>query len=144
MDEPPSAAVDAEGVIVPTPLTPVPPTLRDRPFTRTAASRLGVGAGALRGPRFVHLTRGMWAVGPDPSLRVRVAGTLAVLPPASAATGCTGLPLYGVGVGPIAPLTFVTAHPHQIRRAGVRVIRRADVLPSGRLSRRRAVGSTPT
>ncbi len=116
---------------MPTPLTPIPPALRDRPFTRTTASRLGVGAGALRGTRFGQLTQGIWAVGPEPSLRVRVAGALAVLAPETAATGCTGLQLYGVDVGPSDLLTFVTAHPHQVRRAGLRVVRRTGFVPTG-------------
>jgi hypothetical protein len=53
---------------------------------------------------------------------------LLVVPPDALATGVTGLRLFGVEVGSVSPLRFVTAHPHQVRRPGLTVTR-VKVLP---------------
>ena len=66
--------------------------------------------------------------GIDTTLVGRVFTALSVLPPASAATGVTGLQLLGVDVGSAEPLRFVTASPRQVRRRGFRVTR-VSVLP---------------
>ena len=53
------------------------------------------------------------------------------MPPATIATGVTGLQLLGVDVGPQLPMTFATTHPRQVRRRDVRVIRLKE-LPAHR------------
>ena len=52
-----------------------------------------------------------------------VRAALKVLPPDTLATGVTALRHYGVAVGSPAPLQFVTAHPHHVRRPQFAVTR---------------------
>lgn len=110
----------------------VPPALTARPFTVAEARAAGVSWRVLQGGRFCSPTHGVYALtGTDATLVGRVFTVLDILPPASAATGMTGLQLLGVNVGSSEPLRFVTASPRQVRRNGIRVTR-VSVLPPTR------------
>jgi hypothetical protein len=107
----------------------VPPALTARPFTVADARDAGVSWRMLQGQRFCSPVRGVYApAGTDDTLVGRVISTLAVLPPATLATGVTGLQLMRVDVGSAEPLRFLTASPRQVRRRGIRVPR-VSVLP---------------
>lgn len=127
----------------------LPPELGPGPFTIAAAYAAGVSRQTLRGRRFSAPHRGVrvLASGPDDDrtpedrqsdqwtkeqraaderlaqLRAAVDAARLVLPADSLATGVTGLRLFGVEVGTTRPLRFVTAHPRQVRRPGLRVTR---------------------
>jgi very-short-patch-repair endonuclease len=93
-------------------------------FTTAQADEHGFGRGALRGRTVRREVRGVylpaWA---DRSLTVRVDAARRVLPRDVRPDGVTALQLLGVEVGATEPLRFVTAHPHQVRRRGLRVRR---------------------
>lgn len=59
----------------------------------------------------------------DDTLASRVEAARQVLPPDARPDGATALQLWGLDIGSPTPLCFVTTHPHQIRRPGVRVRR---------------------
>lgn len=94
------------------------------PFTAGEAYEHGYGRGTLRGRSVRRELRGVyvpaWA---DCSLATRVGAARRALPHDARADGVTALQLLGVELGAEQPLRFVTAHPHQVRRAGVRVRR---------------------
>jgi hypothetical protein len=107
----------------------VPPSLAARPFTVAEARAAGVSWKVLQGSRFCSPTHGVYApTGTDVTLVGRVIAALTALPAPCLATGVTGLQLMGVDVGPTDPLRFVTTHPRQVRRQGVRVTR-VSILP---------------
>ena len=95
-------------------------------FTTAQAHQHGFGRGALRGGSVRRQLRGVyvpaWA---DDGLVTRVEAARRVLPEDARPDGVTALQLLGVAVGTTEPLRFVTAHPHQVRRRGVRVRRSA-------------------
>lgn len=107
----------------------IPADLARQPFTLAEAEALGVSRKVLRGRRFTSTGRGSYVQLADPGERVLVQGALLTLPPATVATGVTGLRLLGVLVGTPDPLRFITTHPHQVRRRGVRVTRAATLPP---------------
>jgi very-short-patch-repair endonuclease len=111
--------------------TDLPDGLPDRPFTLAEARTAGLTRKVLRGKRFASTGRGTYVRSPTPDENVLVAGALLTLPPGTVAAGVTGLRLLGVMVGTADPLRFVTTHPHQVRRRGVRVTR-VGVLPPHR------------
>ena len=102
-----------------------------RPFTLAEAQAAGLTRKVLRGKRFASTGRGTYVQDPAPDESLLVAGALLTLPRETVATGVTGLRLLGVMVGTAEPLRFVTTHPHQVRRRGVRVSR-VRQLPSHR------------
>ena len=93
-------------------------------FTTAQARAHGFGRGALRGRSVRRELRGVylpaWA---DTSLVNRLEAARLVLPGDVQPDGVTALHLLGVEVGAAEPLRFVTAHPHQVRRPGLRVRR---------------------
>ena len=112
--------------------TVVPQALNGQPFQTAEALALGVSWKTLQGSRFRRLAKGVYvAATTADSHRIRVRAVLLALPPATIATGVTGLQLLGVDVGPQLPMTFATTHPRQVRRRDVRVIRLKE-LPAHR------------
>jgi len=120
----------------------IPDELAGQPFTVATARAAGVSWKVLQGQRFVCLGRGAYMIkGCDPLGPPRVSaagsarrdgdlgeaslirGALLTLPPQTLVTGVSGLRLLGVMVGSPGPLCFVTTHPRQVRRQGVRVTR---------------------
>ena len=94
------------------------------PFTTADALAHGYGRGALRGRSVRRELRGVYVPGwADDSLPTRVEAARQVLPADVVPDGVTALQLLGVEVGTAQPLRFVSAHPHQVRRVGVRVRR---------------------
>lgn len=111
---------------------PLPIPLRGGPFTTAEAAAAGVGRGVLAGPVVRRLFPGVYVArgtGITDDLVVRAA--LRVLPPDTLATSVTALRRYGVAVGSPAPLRFVTAHPHHVRRPQF-VVTRVGTLPCRR------------
>lgn len=102
------------------------------PFTAAQADAYGYGRGALRGRSVRRELRGVyvpaWA---DHSLLTRVVAAQRVLPQDTRPDGVTTLHLLGVSVGEEEPVRFVTAHPHQVRRRGVRVRRSSVAVVTG-------------
>lgn len=109
----------------------LPPELGSGPFTVAAARAAGVSRNTLRGRRLQSPHHGLRiptvAVADE---RTTVAAARLVLPSDALATGVTGLRVFEVDVGTAAPLRFVTAHPRQIRRPGLRVTRVAVLPPA--------------
>lgn len=102
----------------------IPQALNGQPFQTTDARALGVSWKTPQGSRFRRLAKGVYVAGSTAeSDRIRVRGVLLTLPPATIATGVTGLQLLGVDVGPQLPMTFATTHPRQVRRRDVKVMR---------------------
>jgi hypothetical protein len=108
----------------------IPDELVGCPFTLAEARAAGVSRKVLRGQRFASTGRGTY-------VRVRSAldeatlihSALLTLPPQTLVTGVSGLRLLGVMVGSPDPLHFVTTHPRQVRRRGVRVTRVINLPP---------------
>lgn len=94
------------------------------PFTSTQAAAAGLTEAALRTRAVRREHHGVY-VGASlaPSLELSVAAARLVLPVDAVPDGVTALHLLGVEVGDPLPLRFVSAHPHQVRRAGIRVRR---------------------
>lgn len=108
----------------------IPQALNGQPFQTTDARALGVSWKTLQGSRFRRLAKGVYVAGSTAeSDRIRVRGVLLTLPPATIATGVTGLQLLGVDVGPQLPMTFATTHPRQVRRRDVKVMRVKELPP---------------
>lgn len=101
------------------------------PFLSAEAERMGVSRGQLRGPRVLRLFPGVHVLRPvEPTLPTLVAGARRLLPADASVTGTPALRMHQVPAGPWRPLHFVTTHPHQVRRPGLRVTRTAT-LPVG-------------
>ncbi len=99
------------------------------PFTRSQVSGAGLTPWDLRGPQVRREHHGVYTeayVEPDPA--TSVAAARLVLPGDVLLDGVSALQAVGVTLGDELPLQFVTAHPHQVRRPGVRV-RRVRTLP---------------
>ena len=74
--------------------------------------------------------QGRLCSGRDSGIRPhRVRGVLLTLPPATTATGVTGLQLLGVDVGPQLLMTFATTYRRQVRRRDVKVMRVKELPP---------------
>ena len=100
-----------------------------RPFTTAQASAVGLTPDTLRTTRVRREHHGVYVesfLDADPGLSVAAARL--VLPRDALLDGVSALHALGVEVGEPRPLRFVTAHPHQVRRPGVRV-RRVVALP---------------
>ena len=108
----------------------MPQELARQPFTVAATRAAGVSWKVLQGQRFIRLGRGAYlrrdGLTAEASL---VMGVLLTVPPETLVTGVSGLRLLGVEVGSPEPLRFVTTHPRQVRRKGVRVTRVATLPP---------------
>jgi hypothetical protein len=108
--------------------TPLPPTLRNRPFTRADARLEGVPAGVLRGPGVRTLVRGVYlSAEVDPTLAQQLSAHLTLLPADTAVDGVTALWVWGVEVGRATPYRFVTTAGYQSKRSTVRVRRVAEL-----------------
>lgn len=102
----------------------LPPELGSGPFTVASARAAGVSRATLRSRRFLSPHHGLrTSTGTPNDLRAAVEAARLVLPSDALATGVTGLRVLGVDVGTPASLQFVTAHPRQVRRPGLRVTR---------------------
>ena len=109
---------------------PLPESFRAGPFTTAQAVAAGVGRGVIDGPSVRTLLPGVHvAAGCPVTVPMLVAGARMVLPVDALVTGPSALRLMGATVGPLRPLHFVSRHPHQVRRRGVRVVR-VQTLPS--------------
>lgn len=101
------------------------------PFTTAEALRAGISRGVLDGPTVQRLLPGVHAAAGDVRFPMLVAAARLVLPADALLTGISALRLAGAAVAPVLPLHFVTLHPHQVRRRGLRVTR-VRTLPPGR------------
>ena len=110
--------------------TRLPDRLRNRPFTTAEALAAGVGRGVLAGPTVCRVFAGVYvAATVELNLRLRVEAALLILPASTVATGLTALWCWGVSIAREPhPVTFVTLHPHLIRRPGL-VVHRVGRLP---------------
>jgi len=105
-------------------VVPLPESFRSRPFTTAEALAAGIGRGVLDGPSVRCLLTGVHvAAGTPVTFPTLVEGARRVLPADALLTGASALRLAGAAVGPLYPLHFVTAHPYQVRRRGLRVVR---------------------
>jgi hypothetical protein len=108
---------------------PLPESLAGRAFTTAEAIEAGVGRGVLKGPRVRRILPGVYiAADQKPTDDVVVGGALKLLPADALVNGVTALRLWGVRVGSLDKLDFVTTHLHQVRQPAMRVVR-ASVLP---------------
>ena len=102
----------------------IPAELAGQPFTVAAARAAGLSWKVLQSQRFISVARGVYGRRDgDLSEASLIRGALLTLPPRTLVTGVSGLRLLGVMVGSPEPLCFVTTHPRQVRRQGVRVTR---------------------
>ena len=100
------------------------------PFTRSQVSTTGLRTWDLRGPEVRREHHGVYAEAYlEPDAATSIAAARLVLPGDALVDGLTALQVMGVDLGPDRPLRFVTAHPHQVRRPGLRV-RRVGALPA--------------
>jgi hypothetical protein len=108
----------------------IPHELTGQPFTVATARAAGLSWKVLQSRRFVCVGRGAYVRrdGETPEAAI-VRGALLTLPPQTLVTGVSALRLLGVTVGSPDPLHFVTTHPRQVRRRGVRVTRVASLPP---------------
>lgn len=106
---------------------PLPPG----PFTTAEALRTGISRGVLDGPSVRRLLPGVHIAAGDVTYPTLVAAARLAVPADALLTGTSALRLAGVAVAPVLPLHFVSRHPHQVRRQGVRVSR-VRVLPPSR------------
>ena len=112
---------------------PLPKSLAGKAFTTAEAIQAGVGRGVLKGPRVRRILPGVFLPADlEPTDNVLVDGALKLLPADALASGVTALRLWGVRVGSLDKLDFVTTHPHQVRQRAMRVAR-ASVLPPASL-----------
>ena len=103
---------------------PLPTSLTTRPFTAAQALAAGVGRGVLEGPNVRRILVGVYVASEvEVTPLVRIQGALLVLPPSALALGVTALWLHGVEISVPAPMRFVTDRSHQVRRAGMSVVR---------------------
>lgn len=110
---------------------PLPPSFGAGPFTTAQALAAGVGRGVIDSPGVRTLLPGVHlAAGRPVTFPTMVAAARMVLPADALLTGPSALRLAGLTVGPLRPLHFVSAHPHQVRRRGVRVIRVRTLPPA--------------
>ena len=107
----------------------IPPQLSGHPFTLAEARSAGVSRKVLRGRRFAPTGRGTYVLRSELAERTLVRAALLTLPSPTLAASVTGLRLLGVMVGSPEPLRFVTTHPRQVRRQGIRVRRVASLPP---------------
>ena len=102
------------------------------PFRASQASKHGYGRGALRGRGVRRELRGVYVdAWVETGLSTRIAAARLVLPADAEVDGVTALQLLGIEVGTLGPLRLVTAHPHQVRRAGLRVRRSTPAVVAG-------------
>lgn len=100
-----------------------------RPFTTAQASEVGMTPDTLRTSRVRREHHGVYVESfLEPDLDLSVAAARLVLPEDVLLDGVSALHALAVEVGEPRPLRFVTTHPHQVRRPGVRV-RRVAALP---------------
>ena len=100
-----------------------------RPFTTAQAAEVGLTPDTIRSGRTRRVHHGVYVesfLEADPALDVAAARL--VLPRDVLVDGVSALHALGVEVGDPRPLRFVSTHPHQVRRPGVRV-RRVAALP---------------
>ena len=110
---------------------PWPGGLGPGPFTVAEARAAGVSRKSLRSRRFRSPHYGLRVPTAEvPNERAAVEAARMVLPSGTLATGVTGLRLFGVETGTPVPLRFVTTHPRQVRRPGLRVTRVAALPPA--------------
>lgn len=115
--------------------TPIPESLRARPFTAGEARAAGVSAKVLRGRSVRRLYHAVYVAADLPlTLAVRVRAALLILPPDAVAAGVTALQLLGIDLGPSEPLRFLTTSVHQVKRPGL-VVTRVRRLPPRRRGR---------
>ena len=108
----------------------IPSELTGQPFTVATARAAGLSWKVLQGQRFVSVGRGAYLRRGGETAEVSlITGALLTLPPHTLVTGVSGLRLLGVMVGSPDPLRFVTTHPRQVRRRGVRVTRATSLPP---------------
>ena len=108
----------------------IPNELTGEPFTVSTAGAAGLSWKVLQGQRFVRVGRGAYLRRDGPTTEASlISGALLTLPPPTLVTGVSGLRLLGVMVGSPDPLHFVTTHPRQVRRHGLRVARVASLPP---------------
>ena len=100
-----------------------------RPFTTAQAHEVGLTPDTLRTGRARREHQGVYVESfLEPDLALSVAAARLVLPGDVLLDGVSALHDLGVEVGRSRPLRFVSAHPHQVRRPGVR-LRRVVALP---------------
>lgn len=108
----------------------IPDELNGEPFTVAAARAAGLSWKVLQSQRFVRVGRGAYARRDEMTTEASlITGALLTLPPQTLVTGISGLRALGVMVGSPRPLRFVTTHPRQVRRQGLRVTRVANLPP---------------
>lgn len=99
------------------------------PFTRSQVASTGLTTWDLRGPQVRREHHGVYAEAHlEPDVATSIAAARLVLPADALVDSVSALQSMGVDLGPERPLRFVSAHPHQVRRPGLRV-RRALALP---------------
>lgn len=102
-----------------------------RPFTTAQAPEVGLTPDTLRTSRVRREHHGVYVESfLEPDLDLGVAAARLVLPDDALLDGVSAFHALGVEVGAPRPLRFVTTHPHQVRRPGVRVRRVAALPPS--------------
>jgi hypothetical protein len=100
-----------------------------KPFTTAQAADVGLTEARLRTAAVRREHHGVYVESfLEPSVDLSLHAAQLVLPDDALVDGVSALHALGVGVGDPWPLRFVSAHPHQVRRPGIRV-RRARLLP---------------
>ncbi|WP_204912214.1 hypothetical protein [Microlunatus spumicola] len=100
------------------------------PFTTAQARDAGLTPAGLRGPAVRREHHGAYVEAfIEPDLAVSIAAARLVLPADALLDGVSALQALGLDLGSPRPLRFVSAHPHQVRRPGIRV-RRVRARPS--------------
>lgn len=101
-----------------------------QPFRTAQAREVGLTPDTLRSSRTRREHHGVYVESClEPDLALSVAAARLVLPADALLDGVSALHALGVEVGEPRPLRFVSTHPHQVRRPGVRV-RRVPKLPT--------------
>jgi hypothetical protein len=99
------------------------------PFTTVGATDVGLTAAGLRGPAVRREHHGVYVESfVEPGVGTSIAAARLVLPGDALLDGVSALHALGATVGEPRPLRFVSTHPHQVRRPGIRV-RRVRSLP---------------
>lgn len=112
-------------------MSPVPESLRGRPFTTAEARECGVGRRTLQGPTYASVHHGVFRAAETPdSLDLRVRGALLVLPADAALSHQSALAWFGYDGLPAEPLHFSTASGSRTERRGMEVHRRQRALRS--------------
>lgn len=100
-----------------------------RPFTTAQAAEVGLTPDTIRGTATRREHHGVYVEAfLEPDADLSVAAARLVLPEDVLLDGVSALQALGVEIGSERPLRFVSRHPHQVRRPGVRV-RRVQALP---------------